>query len=80
MFLIRQQLRDRPRSKAGEWMMKTKIRANLRKFHEDETGIEAIQVVMILAIAAVALIVIKSQWENIKSWFNDNTDDATSGW
>lgn len=47
-----------------------------RGFHDDEDGIEAIQVVMILAIAAVALLVIKNKWEAIKSFFGDNTDKA----
>lgn len=48
----------------------------VRCFHGEEDGIEAIQVVMILAIAAVALLVIKNKWETIKSFFGDNTDKA----
>lgn len=48
----------------------------IRDFHSNEDGIEAIQVVMILAIAAVALLVVKNKWEDVKSFFNDNTDQA----
>lgn len=58
-------------------MMRTKISSAVRKFHEDEAGIEAIQVVMILAIAAVALILIKSKWGDIKKFFEDNVVEAT---
>lgn len=57
--------------------MRTKISSAVRKFHEDEAGIEAIQVVMILAIAAVALILIKNKWKDISNFFNKNVDDAT---
>lgn len=60
--------------------MKTKLSSAVRKFHQDEAGIEAIQVVMILAIAAVALIVIKGKWSDIKSWFEQQVGDSTSGW
>lgn len=48
-----------------------------RRFHNEEDGIESIQVVIILAIAAVALLVVKGKWEDIKTFFNDNTDQAT---
>ena len=47
----------------------------LRRFHGDEAAIEAIQVVMILAIAAVALLVIKSAWPTIRDWFKDTIDE-----
>lgn len=53
------------------------IKNRICRFHEEEDGIEAIQVVIILAIAAVALLVIKSKWETIKSFFSENTDEAT---
>ncbi|MDA1233034.1 MAG: hypothetical protein O2856_19895 [Planctomycetota bacterium] len=51
------------------------FKISLNRFHEDEDGIEAIQVVMILAIAAVALLVIKSAWPTIRSWFDDALDE-----
>ncbi len=43
-----------------------------QKFHSDERGIEALQVV-ILAVASIALIAVKTAWgsddEGIKGWF-----------
>ena len=36
--------------------MSTKINSLVRKFHSDEEGLEALQVVMIIAIAAVILV------------------------
>jgi Flp pilus assembly pilin Flp len=53
------------------------LKSAVQKFHSDERGLEAIQVVMILAVAAVALIVVKNKWDAIKKFFNDNTDQAT---
>lgn len=46
----------------------TNFKKQLSKFHNDEAGLEALQVVMIIAIAAVFLIFIKTQWGTIKSW------------
>jgi Flp pilus assembly pilin Flp len=56
------------------------IKNTLHKFHNDERGLEALQTVMILAAAAVALIAVKSQWVNVKKFFVDNMGQATSGW
>ncbi len=36
--------------------MFTKITSSIRKFHRDEEGLEALQVVMIIAIAAMVMI------------------------
>lgn len=52
-------------------MNKLNISQRLKKFHNDEAGLEALQVVMILAVAAVALIVVKTQWDTIRKWFTD---------
>ncbi len=52
-------------------MKKLDITQRLSKFHNDEAGLEALQVVMILAVAAVALIVVKTQWDTIRKWFTD---------
>lgn len=57
-------------------LQNSRFATSIRRFHNEEDGIESIQVVMILAIAAVALLVIKNKWEDIKSFFNDNTDQA----
>lgn len=52
-------------------MGKLNLTDSLKKFHKDEAGLEALQVVMILAVAAVALIVVKTQWDVIRKWFID---------
>lgn len=46
----------------------TEAKAAIVNFHNDEDGLEALQIVMILAIAAVVLIFVKTQWATIKSW------------
>ena len=46
------------------------------RFHTEEYGIEAIQVVMILGVAGVALLAIKSQWKNIIDFFEENASVA----
>lgn len=50
-------------------MKKLNLKSAFTKFHNDEAGLEALQVVMILAVAAVALIVVKTQWDVIRQWF-----------
>jgi hypothetical protein len=58
------------------------LKNSLKMFHEDEDGLETIQVVMIIAIAAVVLIVVKLYWNDIKQWAGNlltdllNTDAA----
>lgn len=52
-------------------MKSLNLKTAVAKFHNDEAGLEALQVVMILAVAAVALIVVKTQWDTIRQWFND---------
>lgn len=49
-----------------------RLRNSVVKFHKNEAGLEALQVVMILAIAAICLVVVKGQWPGIKKMFNDN--------
>lgn len=61
-------------------MKKLNLNSAVRKFHNDEAGLEALQVVMILAVAAVALIAVKTQWSTVKSWYDTVMGDATSGW
>jgi Flp pilus assembly pilin Flp len=43
----------------------------LRSFHDDEDGIEAVQVVMILGIAAVVLIALWNFFPGIRKWVKD---------
>jgi len=51
----------------------------VRSFHEDEDGMEAIQVIMIVAIAAVVLALLKTTWPSIQSWFKTAVQNIT-GW
>ena len=45
---------------------------SVKKFHNNEDGLEALQIVMIIAVAAVALIFVKTNWtDNIKPWAED---------
>lgn len=54
------------------------IRRTLRTLHEDEEGMEALQVVMIIAIGAVILLAIIKLWPTIKSWFTSETSEVTN--
>lgn len=49
---------------------------SLRKFHRDERGLEALQVIMIVAIAAIILALLKFAWPGIKKWFIDNVKNT----
>ena len=51
----------------------------LKRFHDDERGLEAMQVVMIIAIAALILALVKTFWGSVKSWFQQLTDPII-GW
>ena len=44
----------------------------LRAFHEDQDGMEALQVVMIVGIAAVLLLLINMMFPSIRKWVVDN--------
>ncbi len=46
----------------------------LRSFHEDEDGLEAIQVVMIVAIAAIVLIAVMTIGQEVYDWLREKWD------
>lgn len=50
------------------------MKTMLRRFHEEEEGLEAIQVVMIVAVASVCLLVIKEWWPVISDWVKQALD------
>jgi hypothetical protein len=52
---------------SGCWHCRLKYR--VLSFHADESGIETMQVVMVLAVVAIAMIAVKGRWPGIKSWF-----------
>jgi Flp pilus assembly pilin Flp len=49
-------------------MKVTNISSQFRAFHEDEDGIEALQVVMIVAIAAIVLIAVMTVGDEVFQW------------
>jgi len=51
--------------------MTTNLNNLVRKFHSDEEGLEALQVVMIIAIAAVVLIAATAVGQGIVDWTKD---------
>ena len=54
------------------------IRKTIARLHRDEQGIEALQAVLVMAIAAVILAVVKAKWPAIKTFFNKGADDAVA--
>ena len=51
------------------------ILGGLRRFHQDEQGIETINVVMILAIAAFVVIVLFAAGRDIVDWMKGKIDE-----
>jgi Flp pilus assembly pilin Flp len=50
--------------------MTTKLINTIRKFHRDEEGLEALQVVMIIAIAAMVMIACATLGQKAVTWMN----------
>jgi hypothetical protein len=46
----------------------TKIRQRIANFDKDERGMETLQVVLIVAVAAIILALIVHQWPKIREW------------
>jgi hypothetical protein len=51
---------------------------SLRQVHEDEQGMETLQVVMIIALAAIVLYFVNKYWGNIKTWFDTAVNNITN--
>ena len=49
-----------------------------RDFDDDEEGMETIQVVMLLGLAAVVAVLIFAFWKDIKEWFKKQRDKFKS--
>jgi hypothetical protein len=47
------------------------LRNRITKFHNNEKGMETLQVVMIAAVAAIILALIVTQWPTIKQYATD---------
>lgn len=50
----------------------------LRAFHEDEEGLEVLQVVLIIALAAIIFIAIKGYWTTTKAKGQTAVNQATN--
>jgi Flp pilus assembly pilin Flp len=50
--------------------MTTKLNNTIRKFHRDEEGLEALQVVMIIAIAAMVMVACATLGQKAVTWMN----------
>jgi hypothetical protein len=50
------------------------IRKAVAKLHRDEQGIEALQAVLVMAVAAVILALVKNQWPSMKQYFIDKVN------
>lgn len=55
------------------------LKAALKRFHNDERGLEALQVVMILAVAAIVMMLVQKNYGQIKEWVEGLLDRIT-GW
>jgi Flp pilus assembly pilin Flp len=51
---------------------------SVRAFHEDEDGMEALQVVMILAIGAIILMIFKLLWPSVGTWVKSKVLGVTT--
>ncbi len=47
---------------------RNKVVNRISRFNKDQRGLETLQVVLIIAVAAIILALIVNQWPNIKSW------------
>ncbi len=56
-----------------------KINTAARKFDQDQDGMETMQIVMIIAVAAIVLLFVQGQWNNIAGWADGLVGQIT-GW
>jgi len=55
-------------------------RTAIKRLHEEEDGMEAIQIVALIAIAAIVLAFLKNvMWPAIGTWFNQKVEEMVSG-
>lgn len=57
-----------------------KLAKSVKKFHNDERGLEALQVVMIIAVAAVIMLLVRNYYDDIKEWVTGLVDQMTGDW
>lgn len=50
--------------------------SSISEFHRDEDGMEALQVVMLVALAAIILIFLKNVlWDRVKNWSEEKVNE-----
>ena len=54
--------------------MKTTLKNAIARFHNDQRGMETLQTVMLIAVAAIVLLFVKTYWEEIQDWFSGLVD------
>ena len=52
----------------------SKIRHRVARFNKNQKGLETLQVVLIIAVAAVILALVVNQWPTIRDWANEALD------
>lgn len=57
-----------------------RARDRLARLHGDESGLKTLEVVAILAVAAICLGVVKLFWFSIKNFLVSNLAGAERGW
>jgi len=55
-----------------------KLNADARYFDQDQDGMETMQVVMIIAVAAIVLLFVRQQWGHISNWAGTLVGEITS--
>ncbi len=55
--------------------MKNKPSSWIESFHNDEDGIEAVQVIMIVAIAAIVLIAVMTVGQEVMDWLKEKWNE-----
>jgi hypothetical protein len=55
----------------------TNLRNRLTAFHKNEDGMEALQMVLIIAIAAIVLALVVRMWPAIAQWVTDMINSVT---
>jgi hypothetical protein len=61
-----------------EMKVMSMFRNRMASFHKEEKGMETLQVVLIIAVAAVILAIFVRLWPEIRDWAEQVIEDITS--
>ncbi len=56
-------------------MLLERLNKRLAAFHQEEDGLEAVQVVMVVAIAAIVLIAVMTLGQEVFSWLTEKWNE-----